>query len=181
MNIPVRFRDFLWSSHAIGDGRPASGLRRPVDRCSCGIAIEGRLGQAYNEEAFRYLLAVERKRAERSGRPFLLLLVTLQGQGGVGVRIDARVASGLFSGLCLRLRETDLIGWYHEGRVAGALLTELGEAARGDVARLIEERIRGVLGDRLPWNVARRLDVRVHQRPERRYESGHLSFAGDLS
>ena len=47
-------------------------------RCSCGVAFEGRLGQAYNEEAFRYFLAIERKRAERSHRTFLLLLVDVK-------------------------------------------------------------------------------------------------------
>src|SRR2546422_1060554 len=42
----------------------------------------GRLGQAYNEQAFRYFLAIERKRSERSGHPFLLLLVDLKEQEG---------------------------------------------------------------------------------------------------
>src|SRR5207249_10194531 len=82
------------------------------DRCACGVALEGRLGEAYNEEAFRYFLAIERKRSERSGRPFLLLLVDLKEQSGVTVRIDPMVAPKLFSALWLCLRETDCVGWY---------------------------------------------------------------------
>src|SRR2546427_11929887 len=97
------------------------------DRCLSGVALEGRLGHAYNEEAFRYFLAIERKRSERSNRPFLLLLVDLKKQQGMTARIDADVAARLFSGLWLCLRETDCVGWFREGRVAGALLTQLAD------------------------------------------------------
>src|SRR2546427_798692 len=46
-----------------------------ADRRSYGVALEGRLGQAYNEEAFRYFLEIERKRAARARRPVRLLLL----------------------------------------------------------------------------------------------------------
>src|SRR5580765_6435591 len=35
------------------------------DQCSCGLAMAGH-PSAYNEEAFRYLLAIERERSEHS-------------------------------------------------------------------------------------------------------------------
>jgi hypothetical protein len=163
------------------EGGAVSAMRRPSERCSCGIALEGRLGQAYNEEAFRYFLAIERKRSERSGRPFLLLLVALKEQPGLEAGINPTVASDLFSSLWRCLRETDLVGWYREGRVAGAALTELGDGSRAEVPRLIGQRVRGALRDSLPPNIACRLEVRVYQQPERCSESGHLSFAAGLS
>ena len=126
----------------------------------------GRLGQAYNEQAFRYFLAIERKRSERSGCPFLLLLVDLKEQSGASVRIDPMVAPKLFSALWLCLRETDCIGWYREERVAGAVLTELGDRRPTEVCRLIGQRVSGVLCEGLPSNVAHRLQVRVYQHPE---------------
>ena len=125
-----------------------------------------RLGQAYNEQAFRYFLAIERKRSERSGCPFLLLLVDLKEQSGVPVRIDPMVAPRLFSALWLCLRETDCIGWYREERVAGAVLTELGDRHPTEVCRLIGQRVSGALSEGLPANVAHRLQVRVYQHPE---------------
>jgi hypothetical protein len=134
--------------------------------CACGLALEGRRGQAYNEEAFRYFLAVERKRSKRLGRCFLLLLVDLKGQPGVSVPIDSRLARQVFSGLWLCLRESDFVGWYREGRVAGAVLTELRDRPRTDVSRLLSERVSEVLPARLPSDVARRLRVRVYQNPE---------------
>ena len=147
-------------------GGAVSDMRGESDRCSCGIALEGRLGQAYNEQAFRSFLAIERKRSERSGCPFLLLLVALKEQSGVTVRIDPMVAPKLFSALWLCLRETDCIGWYREERVAGAVLTELGDRHPTEVCRLIGQRVSGVLSEGLPANVARRLQVRVYQHPE---------------
>jgi hypothetical protein len=140
-----------------------------------GVALEGLCGEAHNEEAFQYLLWIERKRSERSGRTFLLMLVGLTETPGVSARIDPTVAAALFSGLRLCLRETDFAGWYREGRVAGAVLTESRNRPGTDVSRLVGQRVSGVLCARLPSDVARRLRVRVYQEPEsERIESGGL-------
>ena len=125
-------------------------MRAESDRCLPGVALEGRLGQAYNEEAFRYFLASERKRSERSGCSFLLLLVDLKEQEGLSARIDSVVASNLFSNLWLCLRETDLVGWYREERVAGAVLTEIGDGRQTEVSPLIGQRVTEGLYERLP-------------------------------
>src|SRR5580765_6227311 len=96
------------------------------DQCSCALALAGH-GEAYNEEAFQYLLSVERKRFERSNQPLFLMLVELDSQRGQA-SMDAPVAAKVFAGLGDLLRETDMIGWYREGRVVGALLTHHGDA-----------------------------------------------------
>jgi hypothetical protein len=134
--------------------------------CACGVALAGRRGHAYNEEAFQYLLALERKRAERSGRPFLLLLADLDPRPAPGARLDRVVVRRLFSALWRCLRETDVVGWYREPRVAGILLTDLGDGDTADVGRLMSGRISGVLGEVLPSEIARRLQVRVYQHCE---------------
>jgi hypothetical protein len=141
-------------------------MRSESDRCLSGIALEGRLGHAYNEQAFRYLLAIERKRSERSGCPFLLLLIDLKEQEGASARLDSMVANNLFSNLWLCLRETDFVGWYHEARVAGAVLIELGDRRPTEVSRLIGQRVREKLYECLPSDVARRLQVCIYQHPE---------------
>lgn len=141
-------------------------MRAESDRCLSGVALEGRLGHAYNEQAFRYLLAIERIRSERSGCPFLLLLIDLKEQEGASARLDSMVANNLFSDLWLCLRETDCVGWYHEKRVAGAVLTELRNGRATEVSSLIGKRVRERLFDHLPSDVARRLRVRIYQHPE---------------
>ena len=146
------------------------------DRCACHIAQAGNLGQAYNEEAFRYFLAIERKRSERSGRPFVLLLVNLKQEPGRKARIDPAVARDLFSGLWASLRETDFIGWYREERVAGAMLVEFQGGPRREVSRMIVQRVSAVLCERLSSNVAHRLQIRAR---EERFGSP-LSAGADL-
>src|SRR2546422_888905 len=141
-------------------------MQAESDRCLSGVPLEGRLGQAYNEEAFRYLLAIERKRSERSACPFLLLLVDLKEQDGTSARVDSMVASSLFSNLWLCLRETDFVGWYHKERVAGAVLTELRNGRQTEVSRLIGQRVSKMICERFPSGVARRLRVRIYQHPE---------------
>lgn len=134
-----------------------------VEACSCGLAHEDREGQAYNEQAFRHFLTIERKRAARASRTFLLLLVSLRKQPGVSVAFSPRLASRLFSGLALCVREVDFIGWYREGRVAGAVLIQGIGTPDPDAARRIGERVTQILGRRLSAAEVQRLQVRVLQ------------------
>ena len=136
--------------------------------CSCDVTIESRSGQAYNEPAFGYFLEIERKRSERSNRPFLLLLVDVKKEPGEpekNLSLDPALATKLFSGLWACLRETDFVGWYRDGRVAGAVLTQPADMPRTDVSGEVGPRIRRLLCEGLPTDVARRLQVRVYQLP----------------
>ncbi len=133
------------------------------DRCSCGLAIESSQCYAYDEEAFGYLLRVQRKRSERAARPFRLLLVDLKEQPGHPIRIESRVARVLLAGLWRALREDDIIGWYDTSCVAGALLAECGDDSPAESSEVIVHRVTEVLGASLPPDIAARLQVRVCQ------------------
>jgi len=141
-------------------------LRVPedADHGSCDLARDLKLDGAYNQEAFRYFLANERTRSELSNRPFLLLLVDLQ-QSQMTGRIDPPIATKLFAGLVECLRDTDVIGWYHEGRVAGAVLTYVEDASATDVSGEIRGRVTSALRTTLSPAIAARLQVRVYQLP----------------
>ena len=134
-----------------------------ADRRSYGVSLEGRLGQAYNEDAFRYFLEIERKRAVRAQRPVLLLLLDLRDQPATGPRIEPLLAARLFSGLWRCLRDTDVVGWYREDHVAGAVLTQVEDGPRSEVTRATRERVTAALCQDLSPDVARRLRVRVYQ------------------
>jgi hypothetical protein len=122
-----------------------------------------RLGQACNEEAFRYLLGVQHKRSERSAQPFLLLLVDLEAAPGFASRIDPALARKLFSGMCRALRDTDLVGWYSDERIAGALLTKRGGETWADEGQIVAQRVADVLSKDLPSPAARRVRVHTHR------------------
>jgi hypothetical protein len=134
-----------------------------LEECSCGLAQADRAVHAYNEEAFRHFLTIERRRSERAKRAFLLLLVSLRKEPGLSVAISPPVASRMFSGLALCVREVDFIGWYRTERIAGAVLTQGAGAPEPDAAQRISERVTEVLGRRLSASMARRLQVRVLQ------------------
>ena len=145
--------------------------------CSCDVTPEDRLGRAYNEEAFQYFLAIERKRSERSGRPFLLLLVDLKEKPGVSTRIDTAAAHKLFSGLWRCLRGTDFVGWYRADHVVGAVVVESRGRNRAEVSRLVKERLMEALSGVLSTGVARRLRLRVYHQPApQNILSGRLSW-----
>jgi hypothetical protein len=134
-----------------------------LGRSPYGLAPECPLRQAYNEEAFRYFLEIERKRSELSDRPFMLLLIDVK-KNRRSLGID-EVAAKIFSALSRCLRETDFIGWYREGRVVGAVLTQHADAAGNDLPDVVGRRIGGALRNGLPPEQADRLHVRVYQVP----------------
>jgi len=75
------------------------------------------------QELFLKFLCVERKRTERSGRRFVLLLVD------PGQRLQSTRSGGitkLVSALSQSTRDTDLVGWYKENEIIGAIFTEVG-------------------------------------------------------
>ena len=129
------------------------------------VAQEGRQGASYDEEAFRYFLAVEQERSKRSTRPFLLLLFDLKELPGTETGFDAVEADTLFAGLSCRLRETDFVGWYCERSVIGVVLTQFSKVPGSNIAHLVVQRVFGELRHRLTPALLERLQMRVYQRP----------------
>lgn len=116
--------------------------------------------EAYSEEAFRHFLALECRRAERSARSLLVLLVDLHpdNEGRTAIAPDA--GARLFSALSACVREIDFIGWYRANRVIGAVLTQGPDAPTPDASQKIGERV----GEALSLLVPRHLESRIHVR-----------------
>ncbi len=128
-----------------------------------GIRRESQLEQVYPEDVFRHLLAVERTRSERSGRPFALLLVDLKPDvRGSSVLLHPLVARKIFAGLAQCLRETDYMGWYRAEAVVGAVLTELPDGPDVVAPNNVAARANHVLSQNLPSRVANRIRLRLH-------------------
>jgi len=77
------------------------------------------------EELFLGMLCFERKRAERSGKKFFLLL--LNAQEAIGTSRQATVFRGIVKAADSARRETDLAGWYRDDAILGIIFTELGD------------------------------------------------------
>jgi lipopolysaccharide/colanic/teichoic acid biosynthesis glycosyltransferase len=76
-----------------------------------------------DETTFRRMIAIERKRTERSKAPFVLMLleaVSDRGQKSRSVTLN-RIATALISSS----RDTDLVGWYKDDEIVGTMFTGL--------------------------------------------------------
>ena len=121
------------------------------------------MGQTYTQDVFRYFLRVERNRRARVRRSVLLLFVSLEEVDGGKAAIPRAVADEIFSGLWLTLREVDFVGWFRQDRVAAAVLTQGDVLPAPEDCRRIARRITRALHQRVPSDIAERLDVQVRQ------------------
>jgi len=145
----------------------------PSTGCSCGVALQGRRGRAYNQEAFRHLLAIEQARAHRSRRSLLLVLIGIRNESGERVAFVPRIAAQVFDALWFCIRDIDLTGWYSQDRIAGAVLVQDRAIPAADDMFRIQQRINGALQARVPSGVAPALRVRVLQVRDMRQRLEH--------
>ena len=97
----------------------------------------------YDESLFQEFLCIERKRSERSGRPFLLMLIDIKRI--VGTENGRDVFKKIAFQLNMQARETDIIGWHTHKSVIGIIFTEVGEEDKNFKMRQITQRIRNNL------------------------------------
>jgi lipopolysaccharide/colanic/teichoic acid biosynthesis glycosyltransferase len=90
-----------------------------------------------SEDAFVSMLYLERRRAERAQKRFVLMLIDVKRILEEGQK--SRVLAKLSSALTNATRETDIIGWYLENNLIGVIGTELGKAS----PKVIQERLLG--------------------------------------
>src|SRR5258706_8109336 len=87
-----------------------------------GSVSSGRI--VLHEDAFVSMLYLERRRAERALKPFVLMLVDVKNatKDGQKTLILGKVTKAQLS----VTRETDIVGWYLEDQLIGVIGTEVG-------------------------------------------------------
>jgi hypothetical protein len=118
----------------------------------------------YQEEFFNDFLRVERKKAERSRRPFLLMLIDLENldphEKGEVVK---QVTSALFS----TSRETDVKGWYKRPSVIGIIFTERNpDNNMACFKGMIFDKVCGGIKNVIGSGRFRKLDIGLHVLPQ---------------
>lgn len=86
-------------------------------------SLTGDQREALSENSFKRMIAVERKRTERSKEPFLLMLVELSDHPESDE--TRTVLERMLTVLRACSRETDIIGWYKESSIVGVMFTGL--------------------------------------------------------
>jgi lipopolysaccharide/colanic/teichoic acid biosynthesis glycosyltransferase len=115
------------------------------------------------EEAFRRMISLERKRSERSQRPFVLLLIDT-GRNQPGDK-QGRVLLDMLSALQGATRETDVTGWYTTNSVVGVMFTEI-ILDNNAVLSTILSRIGALLRDQLDTDQFSRIKFSFHVFPD---------------
>jgi lipopolysaccharide/colanic/teichoic acid biosynthesis glycosyltransferase len=139
-----------------------------------GSLMEGR-EDVLQEESFRSMLTLERRRAERSRKPFVLIL--LDASAFIEEKTADRFMIGVCSVLLKSTRETDLIGWYEKGVVLGVIFTEVSAEGEKPITEILRSKVLDALNGELSRKVASKLVVTTHLFPDNTSRDGGKPFA----
>jgi lipopolysaccharide/colanic/teichoic acid biosynthesis glycosyltransferase len=117
-----------------------------------------------SEESFQRMISLERKRSERSRKPFLLMLVDMGGY--LPSERTTKVLSSILSALSLSTRETDVTGWYKHRSVVGVMFTEIGLEDRASVLGTMITRVSETLKSALSFEQFNQVSLSFHLFPE---------------
>ncbi|MCU1301816.1 MAG: Undecaprenyl-phosphate galactose phosphotransferase [Candidatus Sulfotelmatobacter sp.] len=143
------------SSYVLSAERVLAGERRVLD-----------------EESFRRMLSLERKRAERSGKAFLLMLLDI-GTSNSATQSNGKGLENIVSTLMVTTRETDITGWYQGRMVVGVMFTELIIDEKDSILSTMLERVTNVLRGNLTFEQFNQIGISFHLFPDDwNHESG---------
>ena len=116
-------------------------------------------------DAFKRRFSVERKRTERSGKPFVLMLLEI-GQPHSESR-NTPLFGGVISALLASTRETDAVGWYKDQSTLGVMFTELVIYDKSSLLSTMLSRVSNILRDNLTFEQFNQISVSFHVFPDK--------------
>jgi exopolysaccharide biosynthesis polyprenyl glycosylphosphotransferase len=116
------------------------------------------------QDIFRRFLCWERKRAERSGKCVLLML--LNAEKLLMTKQSNRVLTTIVSALSSPTRETDILGWYERHAVLGIIFTELHKSDRDRLQNLMRAEVSARLRVNLNQEQTDQIRISFHSFPE---------------
>jgi hypothetical protein len=108
------------------------------------------------------MLTLERQRAERSRRPFVLMLLDAHFETGSAAGILQHAVDVILA----TKRETDLVGWYKEGVIVGVIFTEVNMNVNESVTETLHSKIEAAIIKHLGPEKAARIFFSLHVFPE---------------
>ena len=117
-----------------------------------------------NADAFRRMITLERKRSERSRKPFMLLLLDM------GDRLpsekNGKILGKILTALSGSTRDTDVTGWYADHCVVGVMFTEIATGDSSSVPTTIIARVTETLRKNLALEQFNKVSLSFHVFPE---------------
>jgi lipopolysaccharide/colanic/teichoic acid biosynthesis glycosyltransferase len=116
------------------------------------------------EQAFVRMISLERKRSERSRKPFVLMLLDTGHPLASGK--SGKPLEKILAALAVATRETDVTGWYKNHFIVGVMFTEIGSAERDRIVSTMVARVSETLRSHLTAEQFQQLSVSFHVFPE---------------
>lgn len=114
------------------------------------------------EGVFHSLLTYERRRAERSRKPFVLMLLDANLEDGTAAKILKRAVDVVLA----TKRETDLVGWYKQDLILGVIFTEVNMEGQLPITEVLRNKVETALIKQLGQEAAAKIAVSLHLFPE---------------
>jgi len=114
------------------------------------------------ESTFHSVLTLERRRAERSRKPFVLMLLDANSENGGAAGILGQAVHVILA----TKRETDPVGWYKHDGILGVIFTEVNPAGKRPIGETLRAKIETALVRHLGQDSADRIAISVHLFPE---------------
>lgn len=117
-----------------------------------------------NEEAFKRLIAIERKRTERSKAPFILMLLEVTNHQDS--EKTKKSLECIMAALLAACRDTDLVGWYKDHSVVGVMFTGLVVNDKNSILSAILTRVSETLRNELTFEQFSQVSISFHIFPD---------------
>jgi len=117
-----------------------------------------------SQTAFHRVISIERRRTERSRKPFLLMLLDMGDH--LSSETSGKNVNKLLAALAIATRETDIPGWYEEDRVVGVMFTEICFDNRETIVSTMIARLSDILRNNLSLEQFNRVSISFHVFPE---------------
>jgi lipopolysaccharide/colanic/teichoic acid biosynthesis glycosyltransferase len=114
------------------------------------------------ENVFHSMLTLERRRAERSRKPFVLMLLDANLENGTAEQILREAVEIVVASK----RETDLVGWYKNGAILGVIFTEVNLQGEIPIAETLRTKIETAFVKHMGRERASRIAISLHIFPE---------------
>ncbi len=123
---------------------------------------------------FMHALSLERKRTERSGRCFILMILN---PGRLLESARREQALGKLLRALQSIRDTDIKGWYKDGTALGVIFTEIGSACEKSAVHTLCSKVTDALFEALTIEEINEIRLSFHIFPEDWDEDGPPSPA----
>lgn len=114
------------------------------------------------EYAFHSMLTLERRRAERSRRPFVLMLLDANLENGAAEEILSQAVRIVVASK----RETDLVGWYKEDAILGIVFAEVSMEGDLPITETLRSKMETAFVKHLGRDRAAKIAISLHIFPE---------------